>query len=118
MRDHFIMFANYNGWANYKLYHASAELSVDDYNKDCSVAFTSMNGTLNHLLVTDEIWMDRFEGISGSALQLDSVMHEEYEELLETRRAMDDRIINFCSSLTNEALERDFTYTPITSTLR
>ena len=115
MRDHFIMFANYNGWANYKLYHAAAELSVEDYNRDCSVAFTSMNGTLNHLLVTDEIWMDRFQGITGSAKQLESILHEGYWELLDARRAMDDRIINFCANLTEEALDKDFTYTPITT---
>ena len=56
------MFAGYNAWCNERLYDAAAKASDADYRADRGVFFKSLHGTLNHLLVGDRIWMQRFTG--------------------------------------------------------
>ena len=56
------MFAGYNAWCNERLYAAASTLSDADYRADRGAFFKSVHGTLNHLLVGDRIWMQRFTG--------------------------------------------------------
>ena len=56
------MFADYNGWANARLYAAAAQLPDAEYRADHGAFFKSVHGTLNHLLVGDRIWMQRLTG--------------------------------------------------------
>src|SRR5258707_12124321 len=76
MKAHYAMFAGYNAWANRRLYDAAGELSDADYRADRGVFFRSMQGTLNHLLTTDLIWMGRFTGETGAPERLDTIRHE------------------------------------------
>ncbi len=115
MRDHFKMFAAYNGWANRKLYTAAADLSDEQWKEDTGVFFGSMCGTLNHILVADMIWMHRFTGEGDVPDRLDANLHEEFSPLLSARREMDDRIIAFCDTVSGEQLAAEFTYTPVTN---
>lgn len=114
MSENFRMFARYNGWSNYRVFMAASRLSNDEYRKNCGVYFKSMHGTLNHILVTDLIWMGRFEAVAGAPTQLDTILHEDFSSLLEARRQVDDRIINWTNGLTEELIASDFTYMPIT----
>ena len=40
----------------------AGELADADYRADHGAFFSSVHGTLNHLLVGDRIWMHRFTG--------------------------------------------------------
>ena len=60
--QHYRMFAGYNAWANDRLYACVAELPPTDFGADRGVYFGSLKGTLNHLLVTDRIWLQRCSG--------------------------------------------------------
>jgi DinB family len=71
VKPHFVMLAGYNAWANRRLYDAAETLSNADYRADRGVFFKSMHGTLNHLLVTDRIWMRRFTGTGDAPDRLD-----------------------------------------------
>lgn len=115
MHDHFKMFAAYNRWANRKLYEAAAGLADEDYRRDCAVAFASMHGTLNHLLVADEIWMGRFQSVPGAPTELDIILYEDFDELHQARRIMDDRIAAYVEYVTEDELNSDFTYVPVTT---
>ncbi len=66
MRPYFTTLARYNGWATRKLYQHVDALSEDEYRRDVGLFFKSVHGTLNHLLVADQlIWLPRFaEGVS------------------------------------------------------
>ncbi|MEE9376233.1 MAG: DinB family protein [Rhizobiaceae bacterium] len=114
-KKHFPMFAQYNGWANRKLLTAVAELSEAEYNQDCQVAFKSMNGTLNHLLIADTIWLSRFQGTNDAPTSLDGFLHDKFADYLEARRLMDDKFIQYAEGLTAVNLNGDFSYTPITT---
>jgi DinB family len=57
---HYRMFGNYNAWANNRRVAATAQFPTDQYRTDRGAFFGSVYGRLNLLLVTDRIWMRRF----------------------------------------------------------
>jgi hypothetical protein len=61
MKTHFVMMANYNEWANARLFRAAGTLKEALYRKEVGAYFRSLHGTLNHLLVADRIWMRRLK---------------------------------------------------------
>ena len=63
-QEHFCMFALYNCWANERLYGCAAQLTPGALAEDRGAFFGSLLGTLNHLLVTDRLWLSRLEGTS------------------------------------------------------
>jgi uncharacterized damage-inducible protein DinB len=93
MKAHFDTFARYNAWANRRLYDATADLSDEDYRADRGAFFKSMRGTLNHLLVTDRIWMQRITGEGDSPDRLDAILFDELAPLRGAREAEDRRIV-------------------------
>ncbi|MEP9376093.1 DinB family protein [Aquabacter sp. CN5-332] len=104
-------FAAYNEWANARLYDAAARLPDADYRRDCGAFFRSVHGTLNHLLVTDRIWMDRFMRFNCPAPALDTILFEELFALRNARTAEDTRIRAFVEILDETELEAVITYT-------
>lgn len=114
-REHFMMFAHYNSWANGLLFDAVAKLSDEDYRRDCAVAFNSLHGTLNHLLVADQIWMHRFAGSGPCPTRLDEILHEDFASLQTAGIEMDARIEAYIRDVPDETLVGDFTYTPVST---
>jgi uncharacterized damage-inducible protein DinB len=115
MQQYFAMFARYNAWANRRLYGRAAELPDGDYRAERGAFFGSVHGTLNHLLVTDRIWLNRFTGSGPTYRRLDLVLHEELAPLRAEREAEDARIVAWVDTLDAGKLAGSFTYTPITN---
>jgi uncharacterized damage-inducible protein DinB len=111
--ERYRMFAGYNAWANERLYDAAAKLSDADYRADRGAFFKSVHGTLNHVLVGDRIWMQRFTGTGAAPKQLDVILFDDFKELRAARRAEDERISRYCAGLGPEQLARDFSYRTI-----
>ena len=114
MKDHFSMFAQYNRWANERLYEVAAETSDADYRKDLGAFFGSLHGTLNHLLVADRIWMHRFTGEGPIHTKLDEIPFDELAALSVARRNEDERIIFYVDTLSEQEIDGTFTYSPMT----
>ncbi|SKA33783.1 Uncharacterized damage-inducible protein DinB (forms a four-helix bundle) [Enhydrobacter aerosaccus] len=104
MKAHYAEFAAYNAWANRRLYDAASQLSEAEYRADKGAFFKSMHGTLNHLLATDRIWMQRFTGEGDAPQRLDAILHDRLEDLRAARQAEDDRIIAYVDGLDEERL--------------
>jgi uncharacterized damage-inducible protein DinB len=105
LRDHYVRFAAYNTWANLRLYAAAAALSDDEYRADRGAFFRSLHGTLNHLLVTDQVWMQRFTSEGSAPDQLDAILFERLADLDRARRAMDARIERWIATLDDAAFD-------------
>ena len=113
-KQYFSMMAAYNQWANSNLYDAAAELTAEEFKRDVLAFFRSMMGTLNHLVVTDRIWMKRFSGTGEAPSELNAILHESFHELRTAREAEDKRIIDWVESQSDEVFRGTFTYTPVT----
>ena len=96
---HYQMLGYYNAWANARLYDAAARLGAEQYRADRGAFFKSVHGTLNHLLATDRIWMQRFTGEGDAPDRLDAVLFDTLDQLRPAREAEDRRIIGFVDRL-------------------
>ncbi len=101
---HFQMLARYNRLANERLYGACAGLSEAELKRPRAAFFTSIHGTLNHILLGDRIWLARFEGDEVPSTGLDAILYEDFGELHAAREAEDARIEGFAAALTAEFL--------------
>ena len=105
-----MMFAQYNRWANGRLYDAVRHLGEEEFHRNLGAYFRSMNGTLNHILVTDRIWMTRFTGEGEAPDSLDIVLFEDLPELREARMAEDERIGGFIERLGKDDFGKSIRY--------
>jgi len=101
---HFRMFAHYNAWANARLYEAAARLSDEQYRADRGAFFKSVHGTLNHLLVTDRIWMQRCTGQGDAPDGLDAILFDKFDELRHARELEDRNIIRMVEALDDQRI--------------
>jgi uncharacterized damage-inducible protein DinB len=97
--------AAHNRWANARLYEAAFSLSEADYRRDVGAFFKSMHGTLNHLLLTDRLWLKRLTGEGEHPDQLNAIIYEDRHALAAARADEDDRIIRYVASLDEAALD-------------
>lgn len=113
--DHYRMFGRYNAWANRQLYEAVARLTTEQYRADRGAFFKSVHGTLNHLLVTDRIWMQRFTGEGDAPDRLDAILFETFDELRAAREAEDRRIVDFVEKLDDGRIAGTIRYRRVSS---
>jgi uncharacterized damage-inducible protein DinB len=105
MKAYFEQRAAYNRWANARLYEAAFSLSDADYRRDVGAFFKSMHGTLNHLLLTDRLWLKRLTGEGEHPNQLNAIIYEDRHALASARAGEDDRIVRYVASLDDAALD-------------
>ena len=84
MTGHFQQFAAYNRWANARLYAAALALPEEPHRRPTGVFFDSLNGTLNHLLLTDRLWLKRLSGQGEHPYLLNVILYDNRADL--TRR--------------------------------
>ena len=108
---HFRTMAAYNRWANRRLYDAAARLSDAAYRADRGAFFfRSLHSTLNHILVTDRIWMKQLTGRGDAPDALDTILYERLADLTVAREEEDERIGAHVARLDNAALAQTLTY--------
>jgi uncharacterized damage-inducible protein DinB len=90
--DSFRQLADYNPWANCRLYAAALDLTDEQYRRPTGVFFGSLHGTLNHLLLTDRVWLKRLTGEGEHPARLDAILFENRRELARARMAEDARL--------------------------
>jgi uncharacterized damage-inducible protein DinB len=110
LQTNFRQFALYNRWANTQLYDASAKLSPEQLAQDRGGFFKSLLGTLNHLVVTDRLWMSRLEGNSPRGTKLDEILFTDMGALRGARDAENKRIVDHVFALREDQFAAPFAY--------
>ncbi len=110
LQTHFRQAALYNRWANSQLYDAAAMLSAEQLAQDRGGFFKSLLGTLNHLVVTDRLWMSRLEGNSPRGTKLDEILFTDMAALRAARDAENQRIAHHVFTLPEESFAEAFAY--------
>lgn len=107
-------FARYNAWANRRLYDAAAPIPDPRRRVNLGAFFGSLHATMNHLLVGDVIWMNRFLGSEEPPPALDAVLHDDFESLRAAREDLDTRIVAFVDGLSPQDLAAPLAYRTVT----
>ena len=108
--DNFRQLAAYNRWANSRLYAAALDLSDQSYRLHIGVFFGNLHGTLNHLLLTDRLWLKRLTGEGDHPSRLDEILYEDRAALTRARIAEDNRLIAVVDKYDEAALANLHSY--------
>ena len=103
-RNTFQQLAAYNRWANARLYGAALQLSDVSYRLNTGVFFGSLHGTLNHLLLTDRLWLKRLTGQGDHPDRLNAVLYNDRADLNRARVTEDKRLISVIDKYDDTAL--------------
>ncbi|HEY5957907.1 MAG TPA: DinB family protein [Polyangiaceae bacterium] len=120
--DQFAALARYNRWMNRKLYELAAELTDDERKRQLGAFFGSIEGTLNHILLADRIWMARFTGDESAYASRDrfgktipfeglaQVVYPVFDDLQHNRELLDRQIEFWAQRLVLDELDAPFAY--------
>ena len=103
------------------MYTAAAKLPVGKLKEDKKAFFGSVIGTLNHIVVSDIIWLKRFSVHPNHAAlepirriehpeSLDQTLFADLELLSKQRLHLDNIIINWCDELSEVDLSHHLQY--------
>jgi uncharacterized damage-inducible protein DinB len=100
---------DYNYWARDRQLQACASLSPEQFLRPLGASFPSVRDSLAHLVTVEWLWLERWRGRSAPALPA----AEEFPTLAavsERWSEVEREMRSFLGGLTEEALERPFTY--------
>jgi len=121
-KAHFDLLADYNRWMNEKLYQVASELTPEQISEHQGAFFGSVLGTLNHIMVGDILWLQRFachpactESLREVVLLprpsgLNQILFEDFNELKARRIWLDEKICNWIQGLKSEDLDYVLSY--------
>ncbi len=87
--EYCVLMARYNQWMNRKLYQACEGLGEAQRKQDVGAFFGPIQGTLNHLLYGDTVWMRRFTGRPTAGLHGRMEFHPDFAALRAMRDVFD-----------------------------
>jgi uncharacterized damage-inducible protein DinB len=102
--NQFRQLAAYNRWANARLYAAALDMSEQAYRLHIGVFFGDLHGTLNHLLLTDRLWLQRLTGEGEHPDRPDAILYEDRTELTRARIAEDNRLVELVDNYDEASL--------------
>ncbi|TGN19624.1 DinB family protein [Leptospira idonii] len=82
-KEHLLTLARYHQWATGHLFLHIQGIPDEDYKKDFGLFFKSIHGTLNHLLVAERLWYNRFAENFSPVVSLDSEVEPDRSRLKE-----------------------------------
>ena len=105
--------ADYNKWQNTSAYTAADLLTDADRSADCGAFWGSIEGTLNHILWGDRLWMSRLGGGEPpKAKSMRETVKEggDWVELQRARDELDSEISAWAATVEQSHLDNTITY--------
>jgi uncharacterized damage-inducible protein DinB len=101
--------AAYNAELNGRLYEAAVRIPDAVRRENRGAFWSSLHGTLSHLVWGDQMWMSRFDGWPKptTAIKDSAKMIEDFDELRRTRVDADAKISDWAGRVTDEWLAAD-----------
>jgi uncharacterized damage-inducible protein DinB len=104
--------ASYNRWVNGQIFAAATARTDEERRRPVGGAFGSLHATLEHLLVTDQLWLQRFARVPLTAHEGRGRFAD--FEVLRTERDATDTAIEVWASGVDEAFAGSpFTFTSL-----
>ena len=112
LAQYFAGLARYHAWATSRLLDTNlAQLSHEEWHRDCKLFFGSVHRTVNHLLVTDNIWHARFAQGVSPRMALDTELYHERDPLVAALGAAVQRWSGWLATLDPALFDGELVYT-------
>jgi uncharacterized damage-inducible protein DinB len=105
------LLARYNRWMNERLVAVAGEFDDAERRRDRGAVFGSMQGTLNHILWGDRVWLGRFDGAPCTHPAFGADLCADFAEFVRERERTDTRILDWAGQVTPEWLAGELRYT-------
>jgi len=102
--------ADYNEWMNKRMYDVCAAMTTTERRLDRGAFFGSIHSTLNHILYGDLAFMSRFTGEPKHVPEIGVELYEEFDDLHAARSSLDQRILQWSTTLSADWLQQPLTY--------
>ncbi len=109
-RDYLLSLLDYSVWANEQYFNNIRELPADEVTKQRPSLMNNILISINHLLVIDKVWLAHMKGEAHSFDSLQTVLHEDLDDLWAAKRAMDQEIRDYVAGLGEDELEEVVAY--------
>ncbi len=123
MKEIFLLLSRYNAHANRYLFDSLESFSEEELKKDAGSWFGSIFGILNHILVSDLLWLNRYRTsgrdlpslntpvLDFSFTSIQQHLYDSFEALRERRMQLDEVITRFAGDLDDGTLTSVLEYT-------
>lgn len=110
---YFRTLSRYNRWMNERIYDVCAKLTDAERKADRGAYFRSIHGTLNHLLLTDRLWLGRFTGSPFHVSRLDQELYGNFDEMRCERSRTDDALDAWIDGLSEARLAEPLSFASV-----
>lgn len=100
----------YNAWMNRKVYDACDTLPDAERKRERGAFFGSIHRTLNHILLVDLLWLDRFGGRPMRFKDLGQEIHADWDALKRERAEADAGLVAWVDGVPEGGWAGTFTY--------
>ncbi len=107
---YFRQLAQYNAWANGRIYEACGGLSDAERKEARPCFFGSIHATLNHILVGDRVWLSRLTCSRSGIDRLDQELYADFAALSAARIAEDGRLNKVVAAYDDRELAGTLSY--------
>lgn len=101
--------AKYNRWVNEQIYAAAETIGEAARRRELGGPFGSLHGTLEHLVMADTAWMQRFAGEPLTAFDMKPALAT-FDALRAARDVADDRIDRWAAALEESFVVQPYTF--------
>jgi uncharacterized damage-inducible protein DinB len=109
-KDYLLSLLDYNVWANGEYFKQIGALPADEISKQRPSLMNSILISVNHLLVIDKVWLAHMKGEDHPFDSLQTILHEDLDDLRAAKTAMDREIRDYVCTLDGEGLEEVIHY--------
>ena len=109
-KDYLLSLLDYNVWANEEYFKQIRDLPVDEVTKQRESLMNNILVSVNHLLMIDKVWLGHMKGEKHSFKKLQTVLHENLDNLWAAKKAMDREIRGYVRGLSGDDLEEVVEY--------
>ena len=87
------MMMEYNRWANERLFADCEQVPEEIYHRDLRTEYGSIHKTLDHILLVDLLWLERFAGRGDKYPSFDETITDTFKELKARRQEKINRFL-------------------------
>ena len=109
-KDYLLSLLDYNVWANEEYFKQIRDLPADEVTKQRQSLMNNILISVNHLLVIDKVWLGHMKGEKHSFEKLQTVLHDNLDDLMAAKKEMDRKIRSYVSGLSEDDLEEVIEY--------
>ncbi len=109
-KDYLLSLLDFNVWANEQYFAQIREMPDEEVTKQRPSLMNNILISVNHLLMIDKVWLGHMKGETHAFEKLQTVLHEDLDDLFAAKQEMDGEIRDYVAGLSADELEEVVDY--------